>query len=435
MGNEWKTSQFNVTSSIPGTNKVILYNSATGSIACFKEEAYNNLQNGLLKDDDFKLCCEQGFLVPEDKDELAAIAKHREEAIRDDEGIARFTIAPTLACNARCFYCFEPKNQMCSMSDEVVSATINFIRKQSKGKNVAIHWFGGEPLIMHKVIDRITEAVKETIGDKTYFASMATNASLFTDDIVAKLKDWCMDFVQVTMDGTEEEYIKRKDYVNKIPNQYELVIQNIEKLLKAGVYVKVRINVDKGNVEDAINLIHELTDRFKGKYKRFSTYVFPLSGSSDDSRLFKSNELKEPLTKLYAELFKAGYICNFDNLSLNPRKIHCGACKPNSFNIDPKGDLFKCEHLIGRSKMKVGTVFDGVTNKDRYDDWVSTHVDKKCLSCKLLPVCQGGCTVNTDSNLGGCLPIKSMLEELLILAYGIHLKGGIDNDCIKEQNT
>lgn len=431
MSDKMKPSRFNVTSRIPGTDKVVIYNSATGSIAYFTEEAYDKLQKGLLNADDTQLCIKMGFLVQEDKDELAAIAVRRAEAILDQEGIARFTIAPTLACNARCFYCFEPKNQTCSMNDEVIDATINFIRKQSEGKNVAIHWFGGEPLLMHTTIDRITKAVKETLGaNKTFFSSMATNASLFTDEIIAKLKDWSMDFVQVTVDGTEAEYVKRKDYVLKIPKQYEKVMQNIEKLLKSGVFVKVRINVDKGNVENAIELIHELTERFKGKYERFSTYVFPLSGSKDDPRLFQADELKEPLSKLYAELFKAGYISNFDHLSLNPRMIHCGACKPNSFNIDPKGNLFKCEHLIGRAEMRVGSVFEGITNKSRYDRWVSTHVDARCLDCKLLPVCQGGCTVNINSNLGGCLPIKSLLEDLLVLAYGIHLKGGIDNDCI-----
>lgn len=48
MSDKMKLSRFNVTSRIPGTDKVVIYNSATGSIACFTEEAYDKLQKALL---------------------------------------------------------------------------------------------------------------------------------------------------------------------------------------------------------------------------------------------------------------------------------------------------------------------------------------------------------------------------------------------------
>ncbi len=418
---KYKKSMFNVAK--PQTNgDVILYNSRTGAIIVLSKSAYAHYENESLSD--ISTLLKHGFMVETTTDELAEVAKLRKSAIEDNQGIFRVTIATTMACNARCKYCFEQNAPVHTMNEDTIEQTINFIREQSAGKNVAVHWFGGEPFLRPDIIDKITKELKSTIGDKIYFASVATNASLITDDIVSKLKEWSIDFVQVTIDGTEDEYLKRKAYVDNDPNHYKRVIENIEHMLQAGVYVKVRINFDKENVESAKKLIWELTKRFKPKYNRFAVYVFPLLGDCNNPVLYKAEELQEPLRELYFELFKAGYIKNFSDLNLNPRKIHCGARKPNSFNIDPLGNLYKCEHHVGRPEHSVGNVFTGVCNNELYAYWVNPEVNKKCNTCKFLPVCQGGCAVNDGtSNAGSCSILMHNLEEFLDMAYEIYTKG------------
>lgn len=422
MNSTYKKSIFNIARRQADGN-VILYNSCTGAILFLNEEAYQQFESNTLED--IKPFYDYGFLVEVTKNELDEVAKIREKAVKDDQGIFRVTIAPTTACNARCFYCFERDAQIYTMTEEVANATIKFIRQQSEAKNLAVHWFGGEPLLATNIIDKISKALKETIGNKKYFASIATNASLVNDEIVEKLSEWNVDFIQVTIDGTEAEYVKRKAYVRKVPNQYEQIMQNIEKLLQRGMFVKVRINFDKGNMQEAKDLIGELTKRFKEKYKRFSVYVFPLLGSCEAQNLFKENELKQPMQELYNELFKFGYITSFEGLNLNPRSIHCGARKPNSFNIDPLGNLIKCEHHIGRKEFNVGSVFDGICKNHIYKSWVTSDIDVKCSSCSILPVCQGGCAVNTSSNAGNCSILRSNLENLLDMAYKIYLERSI----------
>lgn len=418
MNRAYKKSIFNIARRQEDGN-VILYNSYTGAIILLNENAYKQFEENQLED--FEALYKHGFLVEITTDELSEVAKMREKAVQDEQGIFRVTIAPTMACNARCFYCFEKDAPIYTMTEEIANQTIKFIRQQSKDKNLAVHWFGGEPLLIPNIIDMISRELKSTIGTKKYFASIATNASLINDEMVGKLSEWNVDFVQVTIDGTEREYIKRKAYVNKIPNQYEQIMQNMEKMLENGVFVKVRINFDRENLQEAKELIEELTKRFKRRYKRFSVYVFPLLGSCDAQNLFKADELEEPMKELYSELFKHGYITSFQGLNLNPRNIHCGARKPNSFNIDPLGNLIKCEHHIGRKEFNVGSVFDGICKNDIYKSWVTSDVDAKCSLCPILPVCQGGCAVNINSNAGNCSILRSNLGTLLDMAYKIYL--------------
>ena len=418
---KYKKSMFNVVK--PQKNgDVLMYNSRTGAIVVLSQSAYKEFENESLKD--ISTLLKYGFMVENTTYELAELAKLRGETIADEQGIFRATIATTMACNARCWYCFERNAPVHTMNDETIEQTIKFIREHSVGKNVAIHWFGGEPFIRPDIIDRITRELKATIGDKKYFASVATNASLITEGIAGKLKEWCIDLVQVTIDGTKDEYLKRKAYIDNDPNHYKRVMDNIESMLKAGVFVKVRINFDKGNVESAKKLIRELTEKFKLRYSRFSVYVYPLLGDCNNPILFKSNEMQEPLKELYNELYEAGYFNTYSDLSLNPRGIHCGARKPNSFNIGPLGNLYKCEHHVGRLEHSVGNVFTGVCKNDSYYYWVNSEVPERCNSCNLLPVCQGGCAINEGtSNTGSCFIPKSNLEDLLDMAYKIYMKG------------
>ena len=97
------------------------------------------------------------FLVPEDEDEAVSYEKYSAmfRAMRTNKkGYSSYTILPTTACNARCFYCFEEGMKFVTMSDETVSQTIEFIKKtRNPGNPVNFAWFGGEPLAGERIID------------------------------------------------------------------------------------------------------------------------------------------------------------------------------------------------------------------------------------------------------------------------------------------
>ena len=138
-----------------------------------KGEAYETLT---------KLVAEQ-FLVPENRDEAAyyeniiKIARLLTQQ-RTPKGYRAYTILPTTACNARCVYCFEQGFKYVTMTDECVEQMIRFIldTRCKDGKPIRIRWFGGEPLICEKIIDKVSAALRE--AGVAFYASMVEIVSV-----------------------------------------------------------------------------------------------------------------------------------------------------------------------------------------------------------------------------------------------------------------
>ena len=154
---------------------------------------------------------------------------------------------PTLACNARCVYCYEAGMDPVTMSPETIQQTIQFIRYNHDGKPVHLRWFGGEPLLRPEIIDQICIGLKQAGID--YKSAMTSNASLITSEIVKKMTGlWKLRKIQVSMDGSEQEYIRRKQYP-VYHDEYYTVVRNINLLVKAGIRVSIRCNVDEDHCD------------------------------------------------------------------------------------------------------------------------------------------------------------------------------------------
>ena len=184
------------------------------------------------------------FLVPEDKDECALYNQVSAllRALNREKGLADYTILPTLGCNARCVYCYEAGREQVAMTPETVEQVIRFILDTRGEDPVRLNWFGGEPLLMVKTIDRVCEALRA--AGVAYKSSMVSNGSLVTPEIIERMTgDWRLDHIQISMDGAEGDYISRKRYYAD-RDYYHRVMESISALSAAGIRVAVRCNVD-----------------------------------------------------------------------------------------------------------------------------------------------------------------------------------------------
>ena len=91
-----------------------------------------------------------------------------------------------------------------TMNDDTVEQTIEFIKKSRNPKEpVRFSWFGGEPLVGEKIIDRICDGMRE--AGIEFDSNMVTNSALITEDTIKKMKnDWNLTTMQITLDGVEE---------------------------------------------------------------------------------------------------------------------------------------------------------------------------------------------------------------------------------------
>lgn len=338
---------------------------------------------------------ENRFLVEESKDEVQMYVRLIEVlrllAPKPKKGHTSYTILPTTACNARCFYCYEHGVQFRTMDDEMIAKTVEFILATKREDRIAINWFGGEPLYGAAAIDKICAALREN-GIK-YMSEMTTNASLFNEATVRKaVADWHLAKVQVTLDGREEEYLRRKRYLPPFPGSpYQAVLQALQRLQQNRVQVSVRLNADLNNLDELHALVDELAEKFPDK-RGISVYVsdlyLPKQYNSDSPegrdkicRLYEGiNRLSDHIEEVH---FSGG------DYPKRLRTYRCMADLPEGAPvISPDGTLGCCEHI--NETPVLGSILDPAQWDMRKREEFVRH-DRpqlpKCRACPFLPEC------------------------------------------------
>ena len=317
------------------------------------------------------------FLIPAHHSE-SSITEQLRTALRRSvpSGILTdYTILPTTACNASCNYCYEKGCSIETMSEDTLHDLVDFIAAHRTTQAIRLHWFGGEPLMASNVIDRIcTELNSRNIP---FHSTITTNGSLFSPDLIEKaVALWKTEVVQITLDGLKEEYEAIKNY-HTLESPYELVHENIRRLLRSGIRVKLRLNFGQKNADSLFSLVEELNTRYSSE-SGLTVYVHPLFStgvetvSDDDPRLVL-------LRKKIATFFPSPP-------SPLPclRVHHCMADREDTVLVSPKGFLGKCEHYIEED---LGNVRSGFSNSPLLSRWQSHERSESCQQCPLFPSC------------------------------------------------
>lgn len=352
---------------------ILLYNNVTGCLLFFKSE--NEIK------DHFVFLVEHWFYLPVDSfNECDWVEFLRKKRIEDasQQGINSYVIMTTLDCNARCFYCYEKGIPRISMTERIAIATSEYIQRHSTNK-VKLTWFGGEPLLNTVIIDLICQKLNGF--GISYFSHIITNGLLITKDIVDKaINVWKLKRVQITLDGTEQVYLRTKAYINSQGDEFQTVLGNIDVLLNSKIAVNIRLNQDAYNTEDLLALLLLLHNRF-GSNPYLTIYNHLLFN-------FKGDYTQEQIDcyyKLKSKLNALGYLKGYK--SLNGIINHqCMADSNHALVITPSGLIGKCEHFT-EEKM-IGSIFTEGFDPLVLQMWDERYDrQKECSSCPLYPTC------------------------------------------------
>jgi len=161
--------------------------------------------------------------------------KDLEEQINSSLGILNLEV--TERCNLRCGYCvYNPQlddtreHGTRDMDISVGHTAIDYLKRSSaKRKNVAIAFYGGEPLLCFPFIKSCVEYAQKELAPKKLVFSMTTNAVLLTREIAQYLADHHFS-VLVSVDGPGEIHDRyRKDAGGK--GTYSKVIEGLKLLV------------------------------------------------------------------------------------------------------------------------------------------------------------------------------------------------------------
>lgn len=336
------------------------------------------------------------LLVPEKRNDRTALEKLRGilERFEQRDGISAYTILPTTACNARCGYCYEKGSDIVSMPEDTARKTAEFIEQSHGAGKVSISWFGGEPLLGQDTVSLIcSELIRRRID---FDSRIVTNGILFDASAAeSAVNIWNLKNAQITLDGSREYYNKAKNYTGIDDDPFSRVMDNIGRLLDAGIRVVIRLNLGTDNFNSLSELIPFLARCFRGRRLAINAAM-----------LYGVPGLERQKTELERLIDESGLKRTGFGSELVCLKTHnCMADSSGAVLIGPSGNISGCEHdIFGTSG---GNIFSDRMRGAVPDKWKERENLPECGSCPLLPGCvrlknclaKGECTAGYRSGI------------------------------------
>jgi len=417
------------------------YNARIGSIAVLAQDVVELLRdNGELSDirgvDEL---VQLGFLHY--GDELDQIFKVYNDA--RDNTVLHLTIAPSLACNFACSYCYQnPYRNARLMSDSIRQATLRFIEARviEGRRNVVLDWYGGEPLLAKQVVFEMTPAIRDvvvTAGGVLERVEIITNGSLLDLDTAVRLRAAGVGSAQVSFDALQ--YVEgQKRGVFDENGEASPILANLL-TAKTHLELNLRINVSEQNKDEVPAIVDALESYGFGR--NFYLARIDEFGNEDAQSPQSStspNELpvlqqvspngkrspgRQELSRVkYAELerrvFGRPELVQWWVQKLHPKQHFCSATTGAMFVIDADGDISRCWESAGVKSQSIGNVLSECQSSDGEaieSKWKSYNplAYSACAGCRVLPLCMGGCSyprVILDAQNPECTAIRNQIQ-------------------------
>ncbi len=381
-----------------------IYNAYQDQFILLKKEQAKRLMErklGLLPAPLLQQLTDAGMLVDPKLDELQLLEELNQEAI-NDEKVFSVIINPTMSCNFDCWYCYETKGKGQKMSEETIAHIKALFLKQAhqnpKLEHINISFFGGEPLLyFEQTVVPILDFMPAFVAEKklTYNVSFSSNGFLLNEDRVAYLINRNVTSFQITLDGQKEDHDKTR-FVSKTKGSYDQIIENVKGLLTNGVSVTLRINYTPENIEG----IHHILDEFaeiKSQEKDLLHINYQAVWQTVDRTAEQETLVNTTLEKTKNKA-KAFGLDNFEgggyymDLVRNP----CYADRRDSVVINYNGDLYNCTARDFLKANREGYLSDEgalVWNDELLEKRMNIKFQNKaCQTCRIAPVCGGGCS-------------------------------------------
>lgn len=404
----------------------IAYNARSNALALMNEEQYRQFERFMesgndIKDqklfDDLKF---GGFIIEDEMDELQILRfKMLKNRYRTD--ILYLTIAPTSDCNFRCTYCYEKDSvKHPPMSLEIQDALVTFVKKYIKTITaLRVTWYGGEPLMCFGIVKRLSDIFIELCDEHgvIYSAGIVTNGYLLTPEICNDFIKCKINSVQITLDGDKSRHDIRRP-LRDGRGTFDKIVSNIRAIKGILPYkISLRVNVDKNNSPYTDKIMQLLVD------EDIVDVVSPYLAMVKSSNGCCSNELcfsSDSFAPIYYNFEMSKEDRNIMRVYPMLKSNFCGADLINSFVVDADGNLYKCWDDLGIHKRSIGCL--QVKKQGSTYCWgiqegymlYDPTIDDMCKTCKVLPVCMGGCPASRLQSSDRCNYIKTYIEKFLL---------------------
>lgn len=462
-----RTSSYNIIVKVDDdAGRYALLNSYTHAFDIVNQNVYRYLKNEGsdcdISDETKKKLVKRGYITSLSKEDERELVKRLLDKIYDEVRLKNFGFHFIISydCNLRCVYCYEdpilngcaclPK---CRISKEQVDKAYEIIVEKDKNRQgkKSISLYGGEPFLAsnREMVEYIVEK-----GKNLGYAFSVTSNGYDLDKYLDFLEENSKIFsFQITLDGIAEIQNRRKPhYRNK--DSFERISANIDSLLKLGILISVRINTDTYTVERIPELLDFFREKGWYKYPNFKAYCALLrkeislkedglpvpSSMFTQSSFYQSYCEKKLLFRSEGKLGCQDYRTHdllmrlLQGLSVNYKACFCGA-QSGMIIFDPLGDVYSCWDVVGIREQRVGRYIpEFELDKELSEKWFNVRISQtKCLHCKYVLFCGGGCPAFTyrskgEVGSGSCNDYPRLFNYLCSQIYDKYLIKNINDE-------
>jgi len=402
----------------------ILFSTKKASSVLISKSVLDDIEKDNLSPEEKETLIKLGFLIQDAETEKQEMLNFIDDLNAINKKF-KVIVVLNLDCNLACKYCFEGKRKgKFYMSRETADLFIDFVKNNvlSKKEEIKITFYGGEPLLSTDLIIYISERLKDLTnvsptshlytllhpsqeGNKlTFCASLITNGTLLTPDVVGRLKPLGLKIASVTLDGPREVHDQFRPFKSG-RGTFDMIVRNIKDVCDM-INIHIGGNYTKDNYSEFPSLLDYLMDNGLKPDRISSLNFYPVIKESPEFALpdFTGGcvSINEPWLFdagifLRGEILKRGY---------GTQKIIPSPCMielRDSLVVNYDGAFYKCPGLIGREEFRVGDIKTGIMDY-RQSHNLDNYKNDECLNCSYLPLCFGGCRYMKfirDGNLNG----------------------------------
>ncbi len=439
-------SMFNVQVPVANGNEVFLINTLSDAQLLASADVTGLLERISRGDSAFNdeerttidALVENGFIVGTREEERETLSKYFAN-MREDTDQLRITVLTTLQCNFACDYCFQGDhgdyNKFAhKLSLETAARVVDWAEHrldEVRPEKFVLTLFGGEPLLNLPVCYLLAEkchALCETRGVRLLI-NVITNGLLLTEEVVDRLTPYGLNGIKITLDGDKDTHNRMRPLRGR-QGTFDKIIENVAKVADK-VPITIGGNFDESSADSYPALLDYLREQpFADKISKINFKpvikatpatpkgIIPLAvvgdngkplngtcmtsagagGSLGASACDTCHFVDEKMQFLREETRQRGFPTP-DGVHMGPCEIH----RRHAYSIGPDGDLYNCPGFTGDASQSTGHI------EGREEEWRAaaaarferlSPLKEQCGDCSYIPVCGGGCSVASHTELG-----------------------------------
>jgi uncharacterized protein len=370
----------------------MLYSTIRGSLVMISDASLSAARAGSLTGPESEALARLGMLVVDldaEKEQMRGLI----ERANGRSVTFRAIVVLNLDCNLNCSYCYEEdfrgNHYMSERTAQLLVQTL--VRDQiSQGMNLALSFYGGEPLLSQDLIRRISEPLQEAARQQgvNYSFSLVTNGTLLNRETAEKLLPLGLKGVKFTLDGPREIHDAERPYASGA-GSFDAIMENIQAIWDI-VPIQLGGNFKKENYRAFPELLDHLVSRGVTGEKLAQVHFTPITPKAGCSEYGSECAFSDEPWLIEATLFLREEIMS---RGFATPKLGVSACIiefKNNMVVNWEGSLYKCPAFMGWQGLSIGSLAQGVTD---YGDshCLGNWQKDDCLDCAYLPLCFGGC--------------------------------------------